>query len=446
MSIQGRAVMNRGNNQKGSAHQGARASTPRALIVLMRWLAGSVLVLAGATVAHAADMSIEAEYLPGVQTQGENSFRNITRPAGFCAADPGGCTGVTTVDLPVGDVSYGALDSNTNGQDGVYLRAPANPIRVELRDERTNRVTAVTFRVAGIIGRYTLRPDVYQLSGTPGASAETAHAALWNGGAWQQPPAGCTALSVQPMATANAYRFGWRLPRDGGACFKTPRQPLPAGAMVLDGSSLAVAYELVTPDPVSLPNGTYQGVHTFTVGPGKDFDFGAHAHVARSSIDVAFVLKVRHRFMIADSGAGNDVKLAPPQGWSNWIAEGKPSTRIERDVGYALSTGEPLRVSLRCEDGVDAAGRCVMRNAHGSVVPVDLSLTVVGATTDRKAPFSRIPLTTRASASLDVDRYLDSAPATAHVAIDSQGVSEMGKHPGTTYTGRVSVVFDAIAD
>ncbi len=445
MSIQRRTMMNRGN-QKGSASRGVRASTARALIVLMRWLAGSALVLAGATVARAADVSIEAEYLPGAQTQGENGFRNITRPAGFCAADPGGCAGVTTVDLPVGDVSYGALDSGATGQDGVYLRAPANPIRVELRDERTNRVTAVTFRVVGMFGQYTLRPDVYQLTGTPAGSAETAHAALWNGGGWLQPPAGCTALSVQPMATANAYRFGWRLPRDGGGCFKTPRQPLPAGAVVLDGSSLAVAYELVAPDPVSLPNGTYQGVHTFTVGAGKDFDFGAHAHVARSSVDVAFVLKVRHKFMITDSGAGNDVKLAPAQGWLNWIAEGKPSTRIERDVAYGLSTGEPLRVSLRCEDGEDAAGRCVMRNAHGSVVPVDLALTVAGATTDRQAPFSRIPLTTRAPASLDVDRYLDSAVATAHVAIDGQGVSEMGRHPGTTYTGRASVVFDAIAE
>ena len=87
-----------------------------------------------------------------------------------------------------------------------------------------------------------------------------------------------------------------------------------------------------------------------------------------------------------------------------------------------------------------------MRNAHGSVVPVDLSLTVIGATTDRKAPFSRIPLTTRAPAALDVDRYLDNAVATAHVAIDGPGVSEMGQHPGTTYTGRVSVVFDAITD
>ncbi|MEF9441801.1 hypothetical protein OWT26_16995 [Burkholderia sp. 1A5] len=151
MPIQGKAAMNRAN-QKGSANRGARASTVRALIVLMRWLAGSVLVLAGVTVARAADMSIEAEYLPGAQTQGENGFRNITRPASFCTADPGGCAGVTTVDLPVGDVSYSALDSGANGQDGVYLRAPAHPIRVELRDERTNRVTAVTFRSRALSG------------------------------------------------------------------------------------------------------------------------------------------------------------------------------------------------------------------------------------------------------------------------------------------------------
>ncbi|MBU9337261.1 hypothetical protein [Burkholderia multivorans] len=413
----------------------------------LRCFAGVLLTFAGATLAHAADVSIVSEYVPGMQAQPGNGFHNVTRAAGFCAADSGGCTDLTTIDLPVGDVSYGALAAGAGGQDAVYFRGPAGPVRVELRDERTNRTTSVSFRATGIVGQYTLHPDVNQLAHRPEGNAEAAHAALWEGGGWQHPPAGCTALSVQPMATPNAYRFGWRLPRDaGGGCFKVPRHAVPAGALVLDGNSLAVAYELVTPDPVALPNGIYRGVRTFTVGPGQDFDFGSHAQVARPTVDVEFVLKVRHQFMITDAGAGREVDLAPPQGWLGWIAEGKPASRIDRDVAFGLSTGEPLRVSLRCEDGEDPAGRCVIRNARNSVVPVDLSLSVTGAFTGSQTPFAKIPLTTRAPVSLEVTRYLDNAPAMAHVSVDGAGLSEMGRNPGTTYTGRVSIVFDAISE
>jgi len=441
MSKQGSAAMKTDSKKNRRKHV-AREYAARIAAPLL-----ALLTLLCATVASAADVSIIAEYTPGMQSQSESGFRNVTKPANFCAADSGGCAGVTTIDLPVGDVSYDALAADAGGQNAVYFRGPGSPIRIELRDERTNRATAATFRITGIVGQYSVRPDVYQLTGNPVGNAEAAHAALWAGGSWQQPPAGCTALSVQPMVTANAYRFGWRLPRDsGGSCSKVPRQPVPAGAIVLEGRSLAVAYELATPDPVTLPNGVYRGVQTFTVGPGKDFDFGNHAHVARSTFDVEFVLKVRHQFMVTDSGAGSDVKLAPAQGWLNWFSEGKPAAKIDRDVTFALSTGEPLRVSLRCEDGDDSAGRCLIKNPRDSVVPVDLSLTVTGASTENKSAFSRIPLTTRTPASLDVDRYLDNARAIAHVAVDDKGVSEMGKNPGTTYSGRVSIVFDAISE
>lgn len=433
--------MSRGNQM------GAREHVAGAYVA--RLIGGSLLcslTLAYSTVSLAADVSIVAEYIPGMHAQPDSSFRDMTKAAGFCGVAGVGCTGVKTVDLPVGDVNYGGLDADAGGPDAVYFRAPESPIRVDLRDERTNRTTAVTFRVTGLIGQYSLHPDIYQLTGSPAGNAEAAHAALWAGGSWQQPPAACAGLSVQPATTASSYRFGWRLPHAGGGCFKTPRQAVPAGAIVLDGSSLALAYELVTPDPVALPNGTYRGVQTFTVGPGKDFDFGNHGHVARSNFDVEFVLKVRHKFMVADSGAGSDVELAPSQGWLNWIAEGKPTTRIDRDVGFGLSTGEPLKVSLRCEDGQDSAGRCVIRNPRDSVVPVDLSLTVVGATTESKSRFTKIALTTLTPQLLEVERYLDNTPATAHVAVDERGVSEMGRNPGAAYTGRVSIVFDAVSE
>lgn len=381
--------------------------------------------------ASASDVTISAEYRPSTSTVKGNGFVNVTPASKLCRSGTWSCQGMNTIDLPIGPVEYGPMAAGAASRDAFFVRWSDAPARILLREEKSNRVAYATFRVTGIAGQYV-------------ALGKTDIAGIL-GGDMHLPSGRCAAIPAPRPTSPNAMTFAWAAPSNGG-CARTPLRDVSAGEIAIPGGSLALSYELVPPNPVDLPSGIYRGLHTFFVGPGQDFDFGDLARVSRASVDVEFVLVVNHPFHLSNQNSLIVVDLAPPQGWNQWFNAGKPRGRIDRQVDFGLSSGSPLQVSIRCGTQPAQDGRCVLRNERSSEVPLDLRLTVIGATTESSLPFSRIPLAAHASVKLMVDRYLNNAQSLLNIGVDNGGLAEMGNNMGTRYGERISVIFDALTE
>ncbi|WP_147284548.1 hypothetical protein [Pandoraea pulmonicola] len=338
---------------------------------------------------------------------------------------------MNTIDLPIGPVEYGPVAAGATSREAFFVRWPNAQTRILLREEKSNRVAYATFRVTGIAGQYV-------------APGKTDMAGIFGSG-MHAPSGRCAAIPAPRPTSPNAMTFAWATPSDGG-CAGTPLRDVAAGEISIPGGSLALSYELVPPNPVDLPSGIYRGSHTFFVGPGQDFDFGDQARVSRQSVDLEFVLVVNHPFHLSNQNSLIVVDLAPPQGWHQWFNGGKPRGRIDHHVDFGLSSGSPLQVSIRCGTQPAQDGRCVLRNEKSSEVPLDLRLTIIGATTESSLPFSRIPLTAHTPVKIMVDRYLNNAQGLLDIGIDNGGLAEMGRNMETRYGERISVIFDALTE
>ncbi|ARP85100.1 hypothetical protein CAL13_01860 [Bordetella genomosp. 9] len=137
--------------------------------------------------------------------------------------------------------------------------------------------------------------------------------------------------------------FMWKFPQDAGACIKIPKFDLPQSqhGFRFDGISTSIGYELVAPNPLRMASGTYRGEHTFTIGPGGDFDFGDRATVERSSIVIALELFVHHQFELHLPPGSDRAVLEPPGGWGAWLNSGRRPTKIFRDVPFSFTTSTP---------------------------------------------------------------------------------------------------------
>lgn len=398
-------------------------------------LVASVALLIGvggySLFANAADVTISAEYRPSTRAVKGNGFVNVTPASRLCRSGAWSCQGMNTIDLPIGPVEYGPIAAGTASREAFFVRWSDAQTRILLREEKSNRVAYATFRVTGIAGQYVARGKT-DIAGIFGSDMHS-------------PSGRCAAIPAPRPTSPNVMTFSWAIPSNGG-CARTPLRDVSAGEISIPSGSLALSYELVPPYPVDLPSGIYRGSHTFFVGPGQDFDFGDQARVSRESVDVEFVLVVNHPFHLSNQSSLIVVDLAPPQGWHQWFNGGKPRDRIDRHVDFGLSSGSPLQVSIRCGTQPSRDGRCVLRNEKSSEVPLDLRLTILGATTESSLPFSRIPLTAHTPVKMMVDRYLNNAQSLLNIGVDNDGLAEMGRNMETTYAERISVIFDALTE
>ncbi|WP_410019008.1 MULTISPECIES: hypothetical protein [unclassified Pseudomonas] len=207
---------------------------------------------------------------------------------------------------------------------------------------------------------------------------------------------------------------------------------------------LEYAYELKTPNPLGMEAGEYKGTISYTVGPGGDFDFGDAMIPPDNVATFNFTLNVEHILKIDLPPGGNRIELLPHGGWQAWLNQGRQPTRLYRDQTFRIAASGRFKMTLEC--GRVNGNTCGLRNGNGDEVPVQIAVSLPHGLTDAsdEAVNKRaLRLDGSGTELFQATQYVNNRPATLHFEVGKEDVSEMLKHPGTTYSGAATVIWDS---
>ncbi|WP_459040333.1 hypothetical protein [Stenotrophomonas sp. PSU-St83] len=396
----------------------------------LRRLTLGVSMLLPALAAQAGDVYITAEFKPDLTNPNQRGFVNTTPWSGVCAnAHMATCIANNwwSIDTTVRG-SKEVIRNADYGPDGFYIAMPA-PRIVTVTSEDGASSFDLTLRVIGAAMRFT------------DEDRDGASSGFYSSGG----PNNCS-YGVTGSSAYTVMRMLLR--RDDGqgavACglhwVNTNNYAIPA---------LDFVYALETPAPLEMRSGIYTGSTRFSfggTGQGSDFDLGHRVSLSDSLVNVHFRLEVRHAFRLDVAPGMDHAVLAPKGGWSQWTDHGIAPARLQQEVPFHISSSGQFSVSMQCEH-LQADGRCWIRNTSVDAddVPLDVSLTLPGFR-DRASGRQVVDLPLRVNQAPPVftaDAVIIGRSSTLRFAVNGEPVRKMLDHPGTTYQGSVTVVFDA---
>ncbi|MVV52139.1 hypothetical protein EJA72_28450 [Pseudomonas sp. PB120] len=401
---------------------------------------GVVLTVYGASV-WAMDVSIQASFRPDSANPQQNKFKNDTPPSGYCASYPVQCSDndMFSLRVPIQFNSRAPIEANhPSPRQGATFKVPAQWRDLSVVHEATGESETVRVRIAGIGSQYVTE-DVISLVGG-GSDYRLAHSQLW-GASWVYAPAPCLYSGVGLLG-ATSYGFFWKTPIEG-SCDKQARYDVPW----LRYDYLDFAYELFTPNPLSMSAGRYSGSLTYSVGPNGDFDMGDVMQPSDSALTLNFTLEVQHTLKVEIPPGGNRIELVPQGGWQAWLTQGRKPTRLFRDQTFNVSSSSRFKMSLSCQYVVNPETCALNDRVSNHYVPINVSVTLPGGLVDQASqPVNRRPLRrgNNGAAIFQPSFYVDRKPGTLHFEIAQDQVDEMIKpNVGRTYSGRVTVIWDS---
>jgi len=389
----------------------------------VRLALGLSLALAAGAV-QALDVTISAEYLGG----GSGRFDNTTPPGGLCRYWPATCRRMMTVDLPITYVkktTKGAPDS----RDMFYIQLPGRR-ELNVYHDETGESRRMTFEWAALNQRVEGGTHLYR--------DHPIYNVMLSGG--------CSHLGASGEERPAVLNYLWRVenPQSPQACWAYGSYPRNGHVGNATVTQTSIAYNLDVPPPYRLRAGTYRGSITYTIGPGGDFDFGNDvSQLSGDTLTVNFVLDVQHAFLFEFPPGSDRAVLEPKGGWSAWLAGGKTPTRLYRDLPFRLWSTGPFKVYKLCQHTVDV--RCGIVNDNAHQVPVEVALSLPGGIQYQGRPVEHLPLPTGRAAALQFEAVMPTInrPGQLHFEVGRADVPSMLAHAGSTYTGQVTVVFDA---
>lgn len=211
-------------------------------------------------------------------------------------------------------------------------------------------------------------------------------------------------------------------------------------ASVLETS---VAYEMTTTPPFRMPSGTYRGSLTYSIGPRGDFDFGNDVTaLSGSSLTVNFVLDVQHAFLFEFPPGSERAVLEPPgAGKLGWPAASHRSGSIATCHSGPGRQARSRFTSSASTMWVPSAGFATSTTTRCRYWSHSRSQGV----SSTRGQVERLALPSGAQAALQFDAVTPTLNRRGqlHFDVERSQVQNMLRHPGSTYTGQVTVVFDA---
>lgn len=403
-----------------------------------------VLMLSGLLVAvgEAAVMEIEAKFSPDPSNPLVNKFINTTEFTGFCEKAPESCRriGISSFTTPITFTAIKPiLAHETNPREAAMFSVPAQWRTVtvtKVGGEGFNETAEVKVRIPGISIRYRLSHDASELVGAPDLS----HDLLWRGRSWTHPPSPCR-WTIYASTSAREHVGFWLTPA-GSVCHKIPNYTIPG----FDYKTFDFAYELETPEPLKMSQGTYVGSIQYTVGPGKDFDMGDVMLPSEDSLVINFTLTVQHMLKVEVPPGGNKVELVPQGGWQAWLNQGRRPTRLFRDQTFNISSSSRFKMQLECQ--YSDSNTCAVRDPESDhIVPLNISVSLPNGLTDVGGqPVKLRPLRLDGSGTelFQAGLYVDRKPGTLHFEIARDQVEQMlSDGAAKQYSGNVTVIWDS---
>jgi hypothetical protein len=206
------------------------------------------------------------------------------------------------------------------------------------------------------------------------------------------------------------------------------------------------AYELRTPNPLTMSAGHYTGTLNYGVGPGQDFDMGDVMLPNDSVLTLNFNLEVQHTLKVEIPPGGNRQVLEPQGGWQAWLNQGRKPTRLFRDQMFHISASSRFKMGLECQYS-DGSNTCALwEPATGHTVPVEISVTLPPGLTDAAGQSVNRRRLYRDGSGTELfqpGHYVERKPGTLHFEIVRDQVEQMLGGGARTYAGNVTVIWDS---
>lgn len=196
-------------------------------------------------------------------------------------------------------------------------------------------------------------------------------------------------------------------------------------------------FKIKPPSPLEMPNGTYRGSLTLSMGNNGDISLG-NGEYSDNQLIINLTLTVRHQLKVLFPLKERQLDLQPPGGWTNWIHRNNRNSPVSLTATLAtrIWASAPYNVRLKCQYINSSGDRCLIKNERANhSVPVD-----VYATGMRNNQYLTYP-------NKDENYYghsiLSGDDRPFKFEIKSAQISEMMKHPGGRYKGDITIIIEA---
>ena len=348
---------------------------------------------------------------------------------------PALCESLNTFSIRTDELVFNSIAQieadHEDPRKGAYFKVPSSWRDVQVTHIATGQVETVEMRIAGIGGRWGLgggaRVTVWSAPGRHWADP------------WRYGVDSCRGVNYYTSSGTYLLYF-WIVPENGGACSVVPSAPIPQ----MWYQPVEYGYELRTPNPLGMASGEYRGSLSYSIGPGRDFDFGDVMIPNDNVLTFNFNLSVEHALKVDLPPGGNRIELLPEGGWQAWLNRGRQPAKLFRDQTFVISASGRFKMQLECSLAI--GNTCGLRNGAGDEVPLQVGVTLPYGLQDQYGQaVNKLPLRLDGSGTelFQPGYYVNNRPASLHFAVEREDVKEMLKQPGSTYTGVVTVIWDS---
>ncbi|TPG86622.1 hypothetical protein EAH74_06320 [Pseudomonas mandelii] len=385
---------------------------------------------------NALVQDISAVFNPDPANPLKNEFVNTTPESGVCPWHiPARCKQLNIFSLRISTLfahSKGPIYPNPKDpRQGAMWKVPSEWRDVQVTHTGTGEVSTVQMRIAGIGHRMDMSDSVgsWELPGV-----------RWDS-QWRNAPSPCEGTGYIAAGTRMIYFF-WLVPEGAGVCSRQPGTEFAR----LQYAEFEFAYALKTPNPLGMSSGQYTGTLKYSIGPGRDFDFGDNMDVFHDALILNFTLDVQHTLKVEVPPGGNRVELIPQGGWQAWLQRNRRPERLFRDQTFNISASSRFKMQLDCQYS-DGGNQCLLYEPNsGGAVPLNISVTLPSGLNDAAGqPVSRRPLLRDGSGTelFQPGHYVDRKPGQLHFEIAREHVEEMLTGVAKTYSGNVTVIWNS---
>jgi hypothetical protein len=397
-------------------------------------LAIALLAVAFAATGSASELDITARFRPSAAEPNITQFVNTTPVSGYCEHHPSLCgPGDFSITFPLVVARTWTVPGPIESQN--YQRVDGNWKNVTVHSTDSGQPFDVRFRLNLLSRSYAL--GQLEPGGTPGNIGYVSNLSGVSGAS----KGGCSGRIGAGNGTG--YTFAWTVPDDFRVCSRDSRPDAVMGPYSGSIHTVSIGYEMVAPNPMQLPNGTYTGQITYSLGEGRQIDLGPGGY-SDDIVNFNFTLTVEHQIRVEFPANSDRVLLEPDGGWLDWLNKGRRPARLYREQPFRLWGSAPMHMYLMCEHTL--GNRCGIANDRtGEQVPVDIAVSLPDAFRYQGQMVQKLALPVGQPAALNFDavRPLFSGRSQLHYSVAQEHMAGMLANAGTTYKGDVTIIFDA---
>lgn len=409
-----------------------------------------VLLIAGLPAAYASTVIITGEFKPDPSNLDHKKFKITSSDIGYCAINPANCIALKLNSLRFSNrfrASQPIIANHADPRQGAMFEIRTPNAYLTVTNSITGEQRTVQVVTRGIATKYEINGgggvSVGTLVGLTYNDETLGHRNLWDSSSWNNAPLPCSNGLISSNSGVTYFNFNWKVTQAGN-CAKKALFDIPLNTR-FEYPWLELLFEILTPDPLTMPSGVYTGSLNFIVGPGGDFDLGDVMKTLSGDtiLKLNFTLTVLHTLKVEIPPGGNKVELLPQGGWQQWLQGSRLPEKLSRDQIFLISASTPFKMQMTCEKTL--GDTCAIANALGDEVPIDIYVSLpngLGETSGASVNHKPLLVSGIGTDHFRATQYVDRTPGILHFEVKKTDVEHMLNQQGV-YKGNVTVIWDS---